>query len=283
MNNIPIDKLDKTFGRVKLHKYIGNIIQDHSTNPKPLGSVVYGNLSFPKQIKVADIGCGYGRCIDHLIDIIPTGSEYVGIDPQETNETHFLKNTKSAQFIGNYICGQADEISNFADDYFDLILCNYSLYFFIDKLSLITQKLSKDGLFITITHSSNSLNELLLDLQKVLRFESTPTWNELGSEQVLENFNGENGYNLLSPFFEDIEKIKYNNTLEFGNNDIDKLFDLLNFKKTTLIHHNDYEEFIKTKEFDKQMRNEVTQKIKKSAKYLLNKDDVIFRCCKSKN
>jgi hypothetical protein len=156
------------------------------------------------------------------------------------------------------------------------------LYFFIDTLPIIVKKLKADGLFITITHSTNSLKELLVDLQTALNLKSKPTWNELGSEQVLDNFNSENGLELLQPYFNDIEKIEYCNTLEFYKNDIDKLFDLLNFKKTSLIHHNDYVDFIKTNEFDKILKNTVTGKIKKFGKYVLNKDDTIFRCRRPK-
>ena len=280
MNNIPIENLNNTFGRVKLHQRIGNIILEHSTNPSPLGSIVYKGISFTDKISVADIGCGYGRCINYLDKIVPNDSEYVGIDPLERNRTTFLNNTKTANFNGKYLCGNANRISEYSDNYFDLILCNFSLYFFINTLPTIVKKLKSNGLFITITHSNNSLDELLDDLQIVLKFNQKPTWDELGSEQVLDNFNSENGLELLQPYFKNIEKIEYRNTLEFYNNDIDKLFDLLQFKKTSLIHHNDYADFIKTKEFDDKLRNTVTAKIKKFGKYTLNKDDTIFRCKK---
>ena len=281
MNNISIDKLDKTFGRVKLHQHIGNIILEHSTNQSPLGSVVYKGIYFDEKIHVADIGCGYGRCINHLDKIVPSDSEYIGIDPLESNRIPFINTTNTAGFSGKYICGNADRISEFPDNYFDLILCNFSLYFFIDTLPTIVNKLKSDGLFITITHSTNSLKELLNDLQIVLNIDHESTWDELGSEQVLDNFNAENGLELLQPYFNDIEKIDYSNSLEFHGNDIDKLFDLLEFKKTSLIHHNDYVDFIKTKEFDEKLRNTITTKINKLGMYTLNKDDAIFRCRKN--
>lgn len=85
----------------------------------------------------------------------------------------------------------------------------------------------------------------------------------------------------MQPYFNDIEKIEYNNTLEFYDDDIDKLFDLLEFKKTSLIHHNDYADFIKTKEFDERLRKTVLAKINKFGKYILNKNDAIFRCRKN--
>ncbi|MCK4904304.1 MAG: methyltransferase domain-containing protein, partial [Candidatus Marinimicrobia bacterium] len=235
-------------------------------------------ISFPDKINVADIGCGYGRCINYLNEIVPKDSEYIGIDPLESNRTTFSNLTKIAGFNGKYICGNADRISEFPNNYFDLILCNYSLYFFIDILPIIVKKLKSEGLFITITHSTNSLKELLEDLQIVLKIDHIPTWNELGSEQVLDNFNAENGLKLLELHFNDIEKIEYHNTLEFYPNDIDKLSDLLEFKKTSLIHHNDYADFIKTKEFDDKLRNTISVKINKIGKYVLNKDDAIFRC-----
>jgi len=282
MNNIPLDKLDKTFGRVGLHQYIGKIILEQSTNTKTLGSIVYNGISFSDKIKVADIGCGYGRCIDHLKAIVPRDSEYVGIDPLESNRTPFLTNTKIADYNGKYICGDADRISEYPDNYFDLILCNFSLYFFIDTLPTIAKKLKSDGLFITITHSTNSLKELLVELKTALNLKSEPTWNELGSEQVLDNFNSENGSELLQPYFDNIEKIEYLNTLEFYNNDIDKLFDLLDFKKSSLIHHNNYVDFIMTEEFDDKLRNAITTQIHKYGKYVLNKDDAVFRCRKTK-
>ena len=278
MDKIQLENLDNTFGRVKLHQRIGKIILEQSTNPNPLSSIVYKGISFTDKINIADIGCGYGRCISYLDKIVPKDSEYIGIDPLDSNRTTFLKNTEIAGFTGNYICGNADQISEFPDSHFDLILCNYSLYFFIDTLPTIVNKLKSDGLFITITHSTNSLKELLEDLQTVLNIDHKSTWDELGSEQVLDNFNAENGFELLQPYFKNIEKLEYHNTLEFYNNDIDKLFDLLQFKKTSLIHHNDYADFIKTKEFDDKLRNTISSKINKVGKYILNKDDAVFRC-----
>ena len=118
------------------------------------------------------------------------------------------------------------------------------------------------------------------DLQIVLNIDHKPTWNELGSEQVLDNFNGDNGYELLNPHFGSIEKIDYPNNLKFYLKDIDKLFDLLNFKKTTLIHHNDFAKYIKSNEFDSKLRHTITSKIQKMGKYILNKNDTIFRCRK---
>lgn len=280
MNKIPLEKLDATFGRVKHHQYIGNIILEHSTNPKPLGSIVYSDISFNNEIKVADIGCGYGRCINYLDGIVPIESEYVGIDPLESNRIAFLNNAKSVNFTGEFICGDARQISGFPDKYFDLILCNFSLYFFIGTLPKIVKKLKSNGIFITITHSKNSLVELLEDLQVVFNMYHLPTWDELGSEQVLDNFNAENGYKLLEPNFNDIEVVNYPNSLEFDYNDIDKLFDLLTFKKTSLIHHTNYADYIKTKEFDIKLRSVIEKKIDKTGKYVLNKNDTIFRCRK---
>jgi len=282
MNNIPIENLNNTFGRVKLHQHIGDIILERSTNPRLLSSFTYKGISFTNKIKIADIGCGYGRCINNFSAIVPNDSNYIGIDPLESNRTTFLNNTKIANFNGKYLCGNADRITEFPDNYFDLILCNYSLYFFIDTLPAIIKKLKSDGLFITITHSNNSLGELLADLQIVLNIDHKPTWHELGSEQVLDNFNAENGYDLLQPYFNDIEKIDYYNSLEFYNDDIDKLFDLLEFKKTSLIHHNDYAAFIKTKEFDEKLRNTIFAKMNKTGKFVLNKNDTIFRCRRPK-
>jgi len=278
MNKIPIEKLNNTFGRVKLHQRIGNIILEYSTNPNPLGSIVYNGISFTDKIKIADIGCGYGRCINYLSELVPNDSEYIGIDPLESNRPTFLNYTKTAGLNGKYICGNAERIAEFPDNYFNLILCNFSLYFFIDTLPTIIKKLKSDGLFLTITHSTNSLQELLVDLQTALNLKNKPTWNELGSEQVLDNFNAENGLDLLQPHFNKIEKIDYHNSLEFYNNDIDILFDLLQFKKTSLIHHNDYVDFIKTNEFDERLRKTVEAKINKFGKYILNKNDAVFRC-----
>ena len=278
MNIIPLENLDNTFGRVKLHQHIGNIILEYSTNQRPLGTVVYKGIYFDEKIHVADIGCGYGRCINHLDKIVPIDSVYIGIDPLESNRTTFLNAANTSGFSGKFICGNADRITDFPDNYFNRILCNFSLYFFIDTLPTIVNKLKSNGLFITITHSTNSLKELLQDLQIVLNIDHKSTWDELGSEQVLDNFNAENGLELLQPYFKEIEKIDYYNSLEFYDNGINKLFDLLQFKKTSLIHHNDYADFIKTKEFDEKLRNAVNTKINKFGKYVLNKDDAIFRC-----
>jgi SAM-dependent methyltransferase len=277
-----MNALNSTFSQVKTHKYIGEIIQEHSTNLVPIDSITYKNLSFKNKIKIADIGCGYGRCINYLMNIVPEGSEYIGIDPLENNKNPFIKTTMDVGFNGHFICGTADRISEYPENYFDLVLCNYSLYFFVNNLPQIVSKLKSSGLFITTTHSIKSLTELMIDLQKVLKLDHVPTWRELGSEQVLDNFNAENGYKLLQPHFSNVEKIYYKNELEFVDENVDKLFDLLNLKKATLIRLNDFAEYIKTKKFDDLLRKQICNKMKKTGKYSLNKDDLIFRCCNPK-
>lgn len=278
MNNIPISKLTDTFGRVQLHKNIGDIILRFSTNPLPIGSVAYKDLIYSNTIKVADLGCGYGRCISNFRNIVPNGSKYTGIDPLKSNKAPFLEKAARAGFKGTYIRGKVESLAKFPDEHFDLILCNYSLYFFINELPLITSKLKPDGLLITITHSNKSLNELLDDLQIVLKLDHKPNWNELGSEQILDNFNAENGKELLTPYFKSIKKIEYKNNLLFKKDHIDTLFELLDFKKTTLIHHNDFADFIKTSAFNERLRKMIIQKMEYNGEYILNKDDTIYQC-----
>ena len=103
MNKIALEYLDNTFGRVKLHQRIGEIILEQSTNPNPLSSIVYKGISFLDKIKLADIGCGYGRCINYLNEIVPKDSEYIGIDPLESNRITFLNYIKKSDFNGKYI------------------------------------------------------------------------------------------------------------------------------------------------------------------------------------
>lgn len=278
MNIDIINKLATTFGRVETHKYIGEIIQAHSTNKNSISSYVYKNVIFDNKIKIADLGCGYGRCINYIKNIVPRESECLGIDLLENNQKSYLKLAHDAGFKGEFKCGSANRISEYPDNYFDLILCNYSLYFFVDNLPTIVSKLKSDGLFITITHSSCSLKELLTDLQKVLKLNHLPTWNELGSEQVLDNFNAENGYEILKKYFSHVQQINYKNNLEFTSSSFDKLLDLLNFKKITLIHHNDYADFILTEKFDNLLKKQLNDHILKYGNYILNKDDTIFHC-----
>ena len=276
--NKQVERIEDTFGSIKSHKHIGEIIQQYSTNPSSIDSVAYSSLSFDRKIRIADVGCGYGRSVEHIAEIAPKSSEYIGIDLLQNNGRSFLDLTDQYGFNGKFICGKSDKIADFPDDYFDLIICNYSLYFFIESLPQIIRKLHQDGIFITITHSHHSLNELLFDLQEVLDLDHTPSWNELGSEQILDNFSSENGFNILKRYFNDIDIIEYKNNLKFHKDDIHNLFELLNFKKSTLIHHNKFEEYIKTIEFDNHLGKVINQKIEETGKYILNKDDVIYRC-----
>ena len=198
--NEQFDKIKETFGSVKSHRRIGKIIRQHSTNDSPIEAVAYSSVNFNKKIRIADVGCGYGRSIEYITGIAPKSSKYIGFDLVKSNERKFIELTKRLGYSGEFVCGDADRISDYPDQYFDLILCNYSLYFFVESLPNIAKKLNYNGLFIAITHSDRSLYELLSDLQKIFNLEYAPTWSDFGSEPILDNFNSKNGVEILMQY-----------------------------------------------------------------------------------
>jgi hypothetical protein len=208
---------------------------------------------------------------------IPAGSECIGIDKLETNKKHFLNAASAAEFEGSFLTGPAERIREIEDRTCQLILANYSLYFFPDILPAIRKALADNGIFIAITHSKNQLQEFFSDLEQIIQFTGSDSSKRIFKPQLQDRFSSENGKEILSQYFSRIKRITYKNQLRFPYQHLSKCIYYLYFKRYTIYDEN----FLSRS--DKKMLNQglltyMRKRSKITGSYDLNKDDTIFQC-----
>ena len=265
---------EKTFGRVQLHRQIGLNIERYSTNKQNIYQLALEHLFYNRQIKILDIGCSYGRFSGNLKSVSGiSGSRCTGIDLVSANRELFLKTVKQAGLKGVYISGAANQITDFPDNIYDLILSSFSLNFFPDILPDIVRIIEPVGSFIVITHSNRFLEELEVDIANTLELMD-------GGDFYLPTIaiNAENGHRLLLEYFEDIEQIDYRNQLVFPWRQINKCLMYIDFKLPFLIQPDRFQDLNLYNEFSAQLHKQIRRKTRANHYYYLNKDDCIFRC-----
>ncbi|MFC1550327.1 class I SAM-dependent methyltransferase [Candidatus Neomarinimicrobiota bacterium] len=256
----------------------GKIIKRYSSNTENIILKSLNGIRFQSKINLLDLGCGYGNLIPNLLTIIPEGSNCTGIDWLKNNRQPYLSKLKDAGYNGNFIQGPADHLKTLPKNHFDLIFANYSLYFFPELISNIAAALHTNGIFITITHSIHQLKEFLSDLGKCINPVKPVSWQELGSNQFHNKFCSENGKILLSSHFSKVELIKYNNNLIFDYNSRSKCKYYLNFKRPAITYGLPLNTAPVNRSIESRLNDIIQEKFIENGKYILNKNDMIFRC-----
>lgn len=271
METISTQRLRATFGRVKLHRLVGHIIRHYSTNKADICRLALEGISFSTPVRVLDLGCGYGQFTAHLKGLLPAGSACLGIDQMESNRPAYLQAVEEAGLEGCFRCAPVERIADLAPRSFDLILASYSFYFFTPILPRIARILTTEGWFISITHSTRALRELITDMEVALG-QGSPSGKRILPLQA--DFNAENGVRKLSPYFRQVERILYPNRLVFPFSELERCFYYLDFKGA-LLRDEDVE--IETG-FTERLHAVVRDKSRREGSYILTKDDAIFRC-----
>ncbi|MCP3898851.1 MAG: class I SAM-dependent methyltransferase, partial [Desulfobacteraceae bacterium] len=166
---------------------------------------------------------------------------------------------------------------DFKDNEYDLILCSYALYFFPDAISEISRVLKDNGIFITITHSSSSLMEIIDIVKDYLILNNIDTDRLLPVEALINKFSHANGCELLSPWFDNIVQFDFINSLEFSYDDLSQFVNYFRFKKTFFIP----ESLIADKTIVEGIEAKLLSIFESNKKMIITKDDTIFICTKS--
>ena len=194
--------------RIKLHKI-------YSKRKDSWFKWLFSNYNICSSSKVLELGCGNGKLwkenINNVVGDITLSDISKGmVDDAKDN----LGNTF------NYSVFDAHSIP-FEDNSFDVVIANHMLFYARDiakVLSEIKRVLKIDGIFYSTTYSSNHMKEIT---NLVKEFNPTIT---LSNISLYELFGLENGKEILSKHFKDIQLLTYNDSLEVTNSD-----DLLNY------------------------------------------------------
>lgn len=272
------DEIKKTYEQTGDHVHTKYLITKYSSNPFDVRDIALKGLDLSKALHVLELGCGYGSFTKNLTGLLDKNAEITGIDMVPENGRPFLSSIASMEYKGRFICDRADRIKEFENNLYDAIIASYSLYFFPHLIRDIARILKPEGVFIAITHSQFSLQEVLQFIPESMQNAGLKPIEKTAIARLFEAFSLENGREKLAPHFGRVDEIVYENVLRFSSDEIQDCIDYLEKKKFLLFKdvaetHPQRLEHVKTG-FYNCLHNHTQAK----GEILLTKDDVIFHC-----
>lgn len=240
--------------RIQLH-------EKYAINPIHWFEWLYSHYQFQDGMKVLEIGCGNGELWNYYqgenIELILSDISQGMLKDASMH----LKNMSHVK----YCCFDCHHIP-FEDNSFDKIIANHVLFYLHDipkTLQEVKRVLKPGGIFYCSTYGSQHMKEIT-DLIKEYNPKIT-----LSNIKLYDVFGLDNGYDLLLPYFDQIELDKHEDYLL-----VDDVIDIINY---ILSCHGNQSEYI-LKDY-MAFENFVEKKMKKQMK--ITKDAGMFICQKS--
>lgn len=181
-----------------------SIHQKYSTNKMGFGNWIFSNYKITKGMKVLELGCGTGDMWKGHEDLIKTCSKLVLSDFSEG----MLENAKTNIESNANVEYQIIDIQDipFEAESFDVVIANMMLYHVPDMkrgLSEVRRILKTGGAFYCATFGEHGIIEYL-----------SKTLGAYGVEDNVNiNFTLQNGGQILTPFFSDVQRLNYEDFL----------------------------------------------------------------------
>lgn len=247
------------------HKTSAAIIQKLSSNTRDIRDIALGGIALKTVQKVLDLGCGFGFMSTKIAEQTLPSTKIIGIDIFPENKIPFLASCSGKDSPAEFYTLDIMNGLPWEDDSFSLIVCSYSLYFFVEALPEIARVLTPDGCFIVITHSEHAFQ----GLYSAAGIE--PATSPLSA--LLKIFSAENGCRRLSPFFENIEKIPFDNRLCFTIENREDLLHYVQFKLPLLIENS-----ITINPMPDSLKQKLIRSLQDNRSVIIDKTDAVFRC-----
>jgi len=274
-----IEDIRKTYEAVPDHVETRRLISRYSVNREDIRESALGGLDLTGVEDALDLGCAYGFFTAKLARRLKKGATVTGLDlVDEANRDLFLAVVDSMGYRGRFVAGSADLIGEMASDSLDLVVASYSLYFFPHLIGEIARVLRPNGVFITITHTESSLQEVIRLIPGCIRSVGLEVPEEPAIGRLLRVFSLENGEAQLKGHFGRIEKIIFENDLSFPLDNIEACIDYLGKKQNLL-----FKEIFDTnpQRIDEALScfyRELRESARRHGAVVITKDDCIFRC-----
>ncbi|HOW56428.1 MAG TPA: class I SAM-dependent methyltransferase [Smithellaceae bacterium] len=224
-------KILQVFKKVEMHRLIEQLIRQFSTNKNDIRHIALAQADLSNCRNVLELGCAFGSFTEALQGKLHEGAKITGLDIVPQYESFFIDACHKAGYAGEFSSSGINQIKDYPRDSFDLIICSYALYFFPQMIPDIVRLLTKDGIFIAITHCEDNMQELVRITKLVMRQNGLHDEQKpLPVENIVRQFSGENGRNLLNPFFSRIMTVDFNNSLYFRPADINFFAEYFHFK-----------------------------------------------------
>jgi ADP-ribose pyrophosphatase YjhB (NUDIX family)/ubiquinone/menaquinone biosynthesis C-methylase UbiE len=227
-------EIEESFGSLDLHQAVSCLIYGHSTNRQDIRGFALQSVDFSRVRNILDLGCGFGFSTLGFKGKIKPATHIVGIDLQEAYQRPFLQACDSIGAIGEFHASDAAELAHYPSHSFDLVFACFSLYFFPEALKDIARVLKDDGVFVAITHSQETFQELIRLIPPTLESLGLSVPELLSIQKLLRTFSAETGEDLLSPCFERVDRRMFRNTLLFLPDELPHFKSYLRMKKHLL-------------------------------------------------
>lgn len=268
-------KIRQVFRKVQEHRRIEQLIRQFSSNKNDIRVTALNQVDLTSCQNVLELGCAFGSFTEALKNRLHPEAKITGMDIVPEYEPFFLDACKRAGYCGNFSSSGVNPIKKCPAGTFDLVICSFALYFFIAIIPEIARVLKPNGIFITITHSRHNMQELIALTKAILERNKLISGNELlPIEIILHQFSSENGAALLSPHFQRIQQIDFNNTLIFREGETESFLEYYQFKKPFFLTGTN----TRKNEIFNQLRQELQKMTLNSKKIQMCKDDRIFIC-----
>ncbi len=209
-------KIRQVFRNVQKHQHIETLIRQFSSNKEDIRLKALNQVDLSSCQNVLELGCAFGAFTEALKGRLHREATITGMDIIAEYEPFFLEACKRAGYPGTFLSTGVHTIKKYPPASFDLIICSFALYFFVDIIPQIARVLKKDGTFITITHDLCNMQELIHITRKTLKEHKLLADNRLlPIEVIIQQFSADNGEKLLHPFFGRIRKFNFKNSLVF--------------------------------------------------------------------
>lgn len=247
------------------HASTTNIILRLSNNKTDIRELALSGLAMDSIRDALDLGCGYGFMSQMIASAARKGTRIIGVDACEENRGTFIKSVSKCGCSAIFKHMSIEERLPFKSSDFDLVVCAFSLYFFVGIIGEITRVLRPDGIFIAITHSDRSFKGLYEAIGLIK--EKAPLAG------LINTFSAENGREMLARYFMDIEKIEYENRLCFKPVNKKDLIEYIQFKLPLLDSR-----LVGSVSLPTDMERKIESSLHENGSVIVEKPDVIFRC-----
>lgn len=185
--------------RISLH-------EKYSTNKQGWFNWLFYQIDFSKVNRLLELGCGNGKLWqENRIDL---RNREIFLSDISEGMVEEVRNKLGSDF--NCIVADAEKIP-FKDSYFDSIIANHVLFYLNDLnlgLKEIDRVLKSDGIFYCSTYGKNHMKEIT---EIVQNFDSRIN---LSNHSLYDIFGLENGEDILSKYFSNIQRMDYQDSLE---------------------------------------------------------------------
>ncbi len=272
------NEIEQSYHDLGVHQTASELIIAHSTNQQDIREFALQSVDFSRVKNILDLGCGFGFSTLGLKGKIKKNSHIVGFDIQDVYQKPFLGACRQIGAIGEFHVSDVAELASYPSQTFDLILSSYSLYFFPEVIKDIAKVLTDDGTFVAITHSQETLNELIRYIPPTMESLGLHVPDLLSIQKLLGAFSYENGDTLLKPYFDKIEKRLFLNKLRFRYQELPSVETYLRMKQHLLLKEirDTMPDSIGTAL--SRVMTELTKEAKEKGVIEFNKNDAVFIC-----